>query len=370
VGEAVWRRLVRARHGGVGLLPTGDAGKGAVESSALWKRLALQLEEPDEECSLVADAIAGESRGWRGAVRGPRRSRGDAGALGRRRAPLPTPLPPASSTDNHPQEGVANLLTPRSRPPPGLAAAWAGGATYWSSAGSPDPLSAEWVALRLVHPLCVVRTVTVRPFQAFFQGGAPVYAPRTVSTRVGGGAGGGAAGWLWESEPASVAPTSAPQTLPLTPAPALAPGGRLDLHLAGRTAVQDVDGLWYTCLAHVAVGGRALRGLALNAAGALAALPRSADPLAAAPLSHLSERGRPARVAARRAAAAAAGRPPPPRAADEASGSEPDDPVPALGAPAGGALADMLGAVVAAFGGGLPGAGGPPGGHAHGGGGG
>lgn len=40
---------------------------------------------------------------------------------------------------------------------------------YWSSKGSRDEQSAEWLLLSLVHPLCLVRSVAIRPFRATFQ---------------------------------------------------------------------------------------------------------------------------------------------------------------------------------------------------------
>lgn len=40
---------------------------------------------------------------------------------------------------------------------------------YWSSKGSRDEDSSEWLLLSLVHPLCLVKSVSVRPFRATFQ---------------------------------------------------------------------------------------------------------------------------------------------------------------------------------------------------------
>ena len=145
-GDA-WRRSVLAHWGGgrLALLPT------TASDESVWRALALHLaEENDDPHSLAADALA------------------------------------ASSTDQ-PEEDVRNVLFPRSRPPPGSSAS-----TYWSSAGSPTPDKHESVSLRLAHPLCVVRSITLRPFRAWFQPGAPVYAPRSVR-----GAGGDAQSVGW-----------------------------------------------------------------------------------------------------------------------------------------------------------------------------
>ena len=40
---------------------------------------------------------------------------------------------------------------------------------YWSSKGSRDEDSSEWLLLSLVHPLCVVQSISIRPFRATFQ---------------------------------------------------------------------------------------------------------------------------------------------------------------------------------------------------------
>lgn len=40
---------------------------------------------------------------------------------------------------------------------------------YWSSKGSRDEHSNEWLLLSLVHPLCLVQSVAIRPFRATFQ---------------------------------------------------------------------------------------------------------------------------------------------------------------------------------------------------------
>ncbi len=40
---------------------------------------------------------------------------------------------------------------------------------YWSSKGSRNEDSSEWLLLSLVHPLCLVKSVSVRPFRATFQ---------------------------------------------------------------------------------------------------------------------------------------------------------------------------------------------------------
>lgn len=85
-----------------------------------------------------------------------------------------------ASTTDHREESAINLLLPEERVTFGL------GLSYWSSRGSPDPGSRDWVALRLAHPLVLVQEIRLRPFQAWFQPGGPVYAPVGVRFRIGG----------------------------------------------------------------------------------------------------------------------------------------------------------------------------------------
>jgi len=332
VTRRLWRRAVLSTHAATLGLPTDDAQATPASSSALWRDLARELAGPPDDASLLADALG------------------------------------ASSTDQ-PGEGVANTLFPRARPrrrgraqgggDPGAAAL-----TYWSSSGSPDAAhSREWVAYRTVAPLCLVSALTVRPFRAWFQPGLPVYAPVAVRLCAGtadlwGGRveaardgplppppssfnprdapaaaaaaeGAGAAAeagrappppstpspWAWTTPPLPVARTGAPQRLRLGGGGhALLGGGHAHLDLLGATQVQaHVDGAFYTCLAHVALWGRALRGLGVardEASGRLL-LRRAPDTVrAAGGLAGVSEGGRLAARAAR--AAARAGLPPPP----------------------------------------------------------
>ena len=51
---------------------------------------------------------------------------------------------------------------------------------YWSSAPNNDPSNYEYVAINLVHPVCLVAGFTITPYQAFFHPFAPTYAPKEV----------------------------------------------------------------------------------------------------------------------------------------------------------------------------------------------
>lgn len=129
--------------------PAGPAGArqaageavSAEQASAFYKRLHFRLTAPQARESLLAEALA------------------------------------ATSTD-HPQENVSNTLRPSSRSRDLMC--------YWSSRGSEDPDSCEALAFRLAHPLCLVTEVQLRPFKAFFQWGAPIYAPHAMRFRLGG----------------------------------------------------------------------------------------------------------------------------------------------------------------------------------------
>ncbi len=61
---------------------------------------------------------------------------------------------------------MENVLTPLHRFNPALGVR---SGSYWSSRGSEDESSSEWLALRLAHPLCLVSAVSIMPFLAFFQ---------------------------------------------------------------------------------------------------------------------------------------------------------------------------------------------------------
>jgi hypothetical protein len=87
--------------------------------------------------------------------------------------------PLAASSMDQPEEHIGRTMSPVVR----------GRNTffcYWSSRGSEDENTDEFLAYRLCHPLCVVDSIQVRPFQAWFQGGNPIYAPKRVSAGLGG----------------------------------------------------------------------------------------------------------------------------------------------------------------------------------------
>jgi hypothetical protein len=67
---------------------------------------------------------------------------------------------------DNPEESVHNVLTPLHRFNPALGIR---SGSYWSSKGSYNAASSEWLLVGLAHPVCLVSAVGVWPFLAFFQ---------------------------------------------------------------------------------------------------------------------------------------------------------------------------------------------------------
>ncbi|XP_021280000.1 F-box protein At4g00755 isoform X2 [Herrania umbratica] len=83
----------------------------------------------------------------------------------------------ASSTDNYPEERIDNTLEPRDRV--------ARRASYWSSKGQSNPEVPEMLTYKLAADLCVITDINIRPFQAYFQLGYPIYSAKSVRFRMG-----------------------------------------------------------------------------------------------------------------------------------------------------------------------------------------
>lgn len=58
--------------------------------------------------------------------------------------------------------------------------------SYWSSTGSDDENSNEALAFVLSHPVCLIRSIQIRPFKAWFQLNNPIYAPKRIRITLGG----------------------------------------------------------------------------------------------------------------------------------------------------------------------------------------
>ncbi|MBA0674936.1 hypothetical protein Goari_016505, partial [Gossypium aridum] len=164
----------------------------------------------------------------------------------------------ASSTDNYPEESICNTLEPRDRV--------ARTASYWSSKGQKNPAVPETLTYRLIADLCVVTEIKIRPFQAYFQFGYPIYSAKSVRFRMGHikdadescqDSGTDRFAWTYTSQEFEMAQENRLQTFKL-PEPILCIGGILQIELLSRVQRQEIDGLFYICVSHVQVVGRPL----------------------------------------------------------------------------------------------------------------
>ena len=116
--------------------------------------------------------------------------------------------------------------------------------TYWSSRGSADPLSSELLEYAFIHPVCVVRSVALRVFEANWQEGHPLYAPRAARFRFGFGP--DDIHTVFEVKAVKRVATVQHWALP---GPVVA--SWMAVELIGRTQTQPSDNLYYTCLSYV-----------------------------------------------------------------------------------------------------------------------
>lgn len=174
----------------------------------------------------------------------------------------------ASSTDNFPDESIMYTLDPRpfedDRP------------SYWSSEGKSNAEVPETLTYKLSSRLCIVHEVKIRPFQAYFQVGLPIYSAKAVRFRFGRSRSSteltyqmidghmpsdGSANedyvWTYESPEFTMQQEDRLQTFKL-PRPVLCIGGILQIELLGRVQKQEMDGLYYICVCHAQVVGRPL----------------------------------------------------------------------------------------------------------------
>ncbi|KAF7813251.1 F-box protein [Senna tora] len=174
----------------------------------------------------------------------------------------------ASSTDNYPQESIQNTLEPRESADLRV--------SYWSSKGESDPSVPERLIYKLASKICVVTEIHVRPFQAFFQYGSPIYSAKAVRFRMGHPrypkelnstlayksiakhvSQGKEFVWTYTSPEFPMAQENRLQKFEL-PEPVLCVGGVLLVELLGRVQKQQMDELYYICITHVQVVGRPL----------------------------------------------------------------------------------------------------------------
>ncbi|CAH2069221.1 unnamed protein product [Thlaspi arvense] len=171
----------------------------------------------------------------------------------------------ASSTDNYPAESILNTLEERDKIDNNTP-------SYWSSTGQHKTSVPETLLYKLKADLCVITEFSVQPFQAYFQPGTPIYSSHYVRFRLGHH---NANSQEKKSESGKVPPvesnyvwTYTSQEFPMAqenrlqnfklPEPVLCVGGYLLIELLGRVQTQEMDGLYYICVSHVKVMGRAL----------------------------------------------------------------------------------------------------------------
>ncbi|KAJ7294354.1 hypothetical protein O6H91_Y263900 [Diphasiastrum complanatum] len=180
----------------------------------------------------------------------------------------------ASSTDNFPDESIAQTLYPtptrRELKSP----------SYWSSQGQRKADVPESLTYQLVTRLCVVHEVRIRPFQAYFQRGNPIYSARFVRFRMGYSLSSTGTRiqesdspststmstdrspckdyvWTYVSPEFAMLQADTLQSFKL-PQPVLCIGGILQVELLGRVQTQRMDQLYYICICHVNVVGMPL----------------------------------------------------------------------------------------------------------------
>ena len=86
------------------------------------------------------------------------------------------PLCATSYDNNH--ENLDNVISPIVKSLRGF--------SYWSSVGTDDESSGESLAFALDTPLTVIQSISVRPFQAWFQDECPIYGSKKIQFRIGG----------------------------------------------------------------------------------------------------------------------------------------------------------------------------------------
>ncbi|KAL7158634.1 hypothetical protein ABFS83_02G157300 [Erythranthe nasuta] len=170
----------------------------------------------------------------------------------------------ASSTDHGLAENIINTLTPIDRYP--------NGASYWSSKGEVDPDVPENIIYRLKSGVCIVTEVNIRPFEAFWEFGKPVYSAKSVRFRMGHPKSTQDMGmevfpvdkpcvdkyeWTYTSLEFPMTQEACLQQFKL-PEPVICVGGVFQVELLGRAQMEEINGLYYICLGYVRVLGQSL----------------------------------------------------------------------------------------------------------------
>ncbi|KAL6049584.1 Mitochondrial ribosomal protein L4 [Balamuthia mandrillaris] len=143
----------------------------------------------------------------------------------------------ASSTD-HPTQSIAQTLDRRTQ-------------TFWSSKGSADMESSEFLVYRLLQPICIIRAIDIIVYRAGYQIGIPMYPPQSLQISVGFGP--RPEDMHYRSPIFPVENTSEPQHFLLEPELVFGAYVRIDLY--GRVQTQPDDDLFYTVLQEVKASG-------------------------------------------------------------------------------------------------------------------
>ncbi|XP_030491084.2 F-box protein At4g00755 [Cannabis sativa] len=165
----------------------------------------------------------------------------------------------ASSTDNYPEESIDNTLEPREIISRRI--------SYWSSTGQRNCEVPETLIYKLASNICVISEISIKPFEAFFQEGLPIYSARGMRFRLGHPKSpidlknfpvkepcDDKFIWTYTSEVFQMAQKNSLQMFKL-PKPVLCIGGYLQIELLGRIQTQELDGLYYICVSHIQVLG-------------------------------------------------------------------------------------------------------------------
>ncbi|GAA0159620.1 hypothetical protein LIER_16353 [Lithospermum erythrorhizon] len=172
----------------------------------------------------------------------------------------------ASSTDNYPYESIIKTLIPRDR--------FDDSGSYWSSVGQSDPAIPETLIYKLRANVCVITEIKIRPFEAFFEQGKPIYSAEFVRFRTGHPKSASMIEkdlvylplqqpaddkfvWTYTSQHFPMVQENRLQEFKL-PEPILCIGGFLQIELSGRVQRNKSDCLFYICVAHIRVIGHPL----------------------------------------------------------------------------------------------------------------
>ena len=163
----------------------------------------------------------------------------------RQEAQLAVAVCEASTTDR-PEESADNVLRPsicsledHARCP----CAFGIRPCYWSSSGSTDPTSTDWITLSLAHTYHLISSVHIKPYEAWWQqdwptemgepplARAPVYTPRNVYLEFGEWR----EGWLWAASGEAHEMAHSSEALELTFArPLLVMGSFVRVYFVGK----------------------------------------------------------------------------------------------------------------------------------------